>query len=476
MCRHGRNFFICNILALLLAAPCLSKPIKQSNSEVETSLEKFLNVYYNSFENKQKTSKVPEEGSYYDVMQGDQPPVENTISQMGPLSNNNFSNDTMSEAEYYAALRNRSRENRLRVVKETILQYLGRNMSLAPIPANISIAPFNVSEIVPTFFDASVISSDDQVSEKIRSFYPSCDVPPNADQELWRDDDVMNLFFTFDHVPDNRNTNIATAILRLYRIPVNNSNANSRLDNCDTPADDEKLLRVSVYRYTKPLKRRRVKRLLSDSKVIPVSAKWVELNVKPATSAWTKGKNAGLGILVEDQEGNRLRADKFFKGATCTVGVSTPKPIPTVIIDAARKSNELDRIFGRNSTTAVHSDIYLLPTIDICIMEFPENYTQLDPFMNWQGSACNLKKIYERNQKIAEKERFERHSSLEGFTIPSLRHIRHQRQHRINKMNEEGLNREFDPRSRIVGSKLIFRNDEVQNITNSNFNFSVINR
>ncbi|KAG5880426.1 hypothetical protein JTB14_013201 [Gonioctena quinquepunctata] len=439
------------------------------------SLEKFLNMYYESFSNEEKSSKVPE-GDIYETMQGDQPHVDNTISQMEPLSSNN---DTISELEYYAALRNRSKENRLKIVKETILQYLGRNMSSATLPANVTLPPFNVSEVLPSFYNASVISSDDQISEKIRSFYPSCDVPANTDQELWKDDDIMNLFFNFDYISDNRNSNLATAILRLYRIPGNSTQIYSRGDDCgDTSTDDEKLFRVSVYRYTKPLKRRRVKRLLSDSKVITENAKWVELNVKPATSAWMKGKNSGLAILVEDQEGNRLRADKFFKGATCTVGTSTPKPIPTIVIDAARKSNELDRILGRNSTTTatLHSDIYLLPTIDICIMELPENYTPSDPLVNWQKTACNLKKVFELNQEMVEREGLERISSLQEHSLPSPRHIRHQRQHLIDRMNQEGLNREFDPRSRIVGSKIILRHDELENLTNSSLNFSMINR
>lgn len=63
-----------------------------------------------------------------------------------------------------------------------------------------------------------------------------------------------------------------------------------------------------------------VKRRLADSKVIPESAEYVELNVKPATKAWLKGKNLGLGVMVDDQEGNVLSTEKYFKGASCMVG------------------------------------------------------------------------------------------------------------------------------------------------------------
>lgn len=63
-----------------------------------------------------------------------------------------------------------------------------------------------------------------------------------------------------------------------------------------------------------------VKRRLSDSKVVGENSKWVELSVRPATKAWVKGKNLGLAVLVEDQDGTLLKADKYFKGASCTVG------------------------------------------------------------------------------------------------------------------------------------------------------------
>lgn len=42
--------------------------------------------------------------------------------------------------------------------------------------------------------------------------------------------------------------------------------------------------------------------------------------MKQATKAWKKGRNLGLAVVVEDQDGNILKADKYFKGAICRVG------------------------------------------------------------------------------------------------------------------------------------------------------------
>lgn len=70
------------------------------------------------------------------------------------------------------------------------------------------------------------------------------------------DRNALNLYFNFDHAPDDsRGVNVATATLRLYRLPfVNSSKAlNEEKPRCESsiPADDEKLLRVSIYRYTR---------------------------------------------------------------------------------------------------------------------------------------------------------------------------------------------------------------------------------
>lgn len=70
----------------------------------------------------------------------------------------------------------------------------------------------------------------------------------------------MNLYFDFDYNSDNKNSNIASATLRLYRLPQNNTGRfESTKDDCKIldSAEDDKLLRVSVYWYTKFQKKRR---------------------------------------------------------------------------------------------------------------------------------------------------------------------------------------------------------------------------
>ncbi|XP_050505722.1 uncharacterized protein LOC114332327 isoform X1 [Diabrotica virgifera virgifera] len=471
MCRCVWTLFFLSLVGLGSSAPGFRKGMSE---EAETSLNKFLKVYLDEVENDGVS-----DDDLYGKMLGDQPQDENTIHHTGSSTTGESRNIT--SVEYSRAMRNRnrpndpderSRENRIQELKDTILKYIGRKPE-DELP-NVSV---NVTKDLPKFWNLPNISSNDQVTEKIRSFYPSCEIPANTDQDLWKDDDMMNLFFNFDIFSETKNSNIATATLRLYRLPENNTKTNNKPD-CESfnSAEEEKLLRVSIYWYTKSLKKRRVKKRLSDSKVISETAQWIDLSVKPATKAWSRGRNLGLGVLVEDQEGNNLRANRIFKGTSCTVGFSTPKPIPTLIVDAARQTNELDRIhslLGRNSTSALHSDIHMLPTLDICTLEFPENYTFS---AKSRINACNLKKIYEQSQFMAEKEKMERLASLPDLVRPQSqqRHIRHQRQHMSNKQTED-LDT-HDIRSRIMGQKIVLRHEELQNLTHNNPNLSVINR
>lgn len=71
----------------------------------------------------------------------------------------------------------------------------------------------------------------------------------------------MNLYFNFDHAPEDNGVNIASATLRLYRLPqINTTNTlNSGDPECDnaSPPEDDRLLRVSIYWYTRSLRKHR---------------------------------------------------------------------------------------------------------------------------------------------------------------------------------------------------------------------------
>ncbi|KAJ8984167.1 hypothetical protein NQ317_017819 [Molorchus minor] len=460
MCFETRTLIYLACLVLWLnsadtAPRSQQRPVHPKNpTDLESTVEHFLNLYYEDYlngqleeERKRARSQAEDGRDMYETMQGDQPVAGNNINQ-NPGAKGNASTIVIGGRftrnftdQYLEAVRNRSKENFIQFLKKNILEHLGRtNATMPPTPEDVRLSSFNMSQIL---FNMTNTLNDDNITEK---------------SEL-----LPLIEHRSGHLEGRRYNEL---ILQFH----NGSSLNSRVENCDTfnSTDDERLLRVSIYWYTKSLKRRRVKRRLSDSKVIPLYARWVELSVKPATKAWARGRNLGLGVHVEDQEGNTLRADRYFKGATCT-------PIPTIIIDTVRRSNEHNggnSGTGGNSTSTVYSDVHLLPTIDICTLEFPDNYTQPPHLMNLRIKACNLKKMHELSQKLEEKDHLERLATLPEYLLPSSRHIRHQRQYLANKKNEE---REFDPRSRIVGSTIVLTNEEWQNYTNK-LNISTVDR
>lgn len=159
-----------------------------------------------------------------------------------------------------------------------------------------------------------------------------------------------------------------------------------------------------------------------------------------------------------------------------TVSIAaTPRPIPTIIVDAALEANRRDRsngLLAGNSTAAVHSDLPLLPTVDICTLEFPENYTLPSRAAELRTSACNLRKLHEDRLRTARRAYLEHLASVSGLLeSQNARHIRHQRQHLEDRAGENQVEGAFDPRSRMVGQRVVFTNAELRNL-----NFSDVNR
>lgn len=55
---------------------------------------------------------------------------------------------------------------------------------------------------------------------KLKTIIFKGDVPRNTDEEVWNDVNTMNLFFTVDYSSQNNEiVNIASATLRLYKLP-----------------------------------------------------------------------------------------------------------------------------------------------------------------------------------------------------------------------------------------------------------------
>ncbi|KAL0123080.1 hypothetical protein PUN28_007604 [Cardiocondyla obscurior] len=162
--------------------------------------------------------------------------------------------------------------------------------------------------------------------EKLAMFSPVCQIPRNTDSEAWTDPFAMNMHFQLNLTSGDY---IVAARLRIYKLPQENVTASDfRLSSpFDEDEDDEKKIRISVYYYTKSLKKHRSKKRLMDSIVTPLTAEGTHLalDVRQGLRFWRptprnphgNGNNHGLVIQIEDQDGRPLKPALYIQQPSC---------------------------------------------------------------------------------------------------------------------------------------------------------------
>ncbi|XP_018303122.1 uncharacterized protein [Mycetomoellerius zeteki] len=162
--------------------------------------------------------------------------------------------------------------------------------------------------------------------ERLAMFSPVCHIPRNTDSEAWTDPFLMNMHFQLNLTSDDY---VVAARLRLHVFPQKNvTTSDYRLSNpFDEEEDDEKKIRVSVYYYTKSLKKHRSKKRLMDSVVTPLNAEGAHLalDVRQGLRFWRpsprnphgNGNNHGLVVQIEDQDGRPLKPALYIQQSSC---------------------------------------------------------------------------------------------------------------------------------------------------------------
>lgn len=154
-------------------------------------------------------------------------------------------------------------------------------------------------------------------------FSPTCQIPRNTDAEAWTDPFLMNIHFQLNLTSSDH---VVAAKLRIYKLPQENLTAFAS-GTFDEDEDDEKKIRISVYYYTKSLKRHRSKRRLMDSIVTPLTTygKQLVLDVRQGVRFWrtisrtsSHANNHGLVIQIEDQDGRALKPALYIQQPSCT--------------------------------------------------------------------------------------------------------------------------------------------------------------
>lgn len=86
-------------------------------------------------------------------------------------------------------------------------------------------------------------------------FFWSGQIPRNTDQDAWTDSFSMNMHFQLNLTSSDH---VIAAKLRIFKLPQENVTFSSE-STFDDEEEDEKKIRISVYYYTKTLKRHRCK-------------------------------------------------------------------------------------------------------------------------------------------------------------------------------------------------------------------------
>ncbi|XP_069702925.1 uncharacterized protein [Periplaneta americana] len=387
--------------------------------------------------------------------------------------------------------RERNRELRLNAIKEIIQNYRqGTVIPTEPRPTNV---PTEILRIM----NLSISHSPplDAYPMKRQSFHPSCNLPNNTDVELWADGNSMNLLFNLTY-PVQRNTSVTiiAATLRLFKfsqgnhtvveqscgpsvtpLPTTENDDDDEIlelqqDNPITPdapilppatatvglADDDKQIRVSIYWYTRSLKKNKVKRKLLDSRMLPIFGKgeWIEFNVRHAVRQWrTSGKNFGLVVEVENEDGELLKAADYFTAMNCSNEASTAKPLPGLFLPAAQSLIESDYgaagagynipIYssgtgfsynaghggGRKRDTNIRRDedntrrfsnspylySFLFPVIDMCTVEVPAQEAANAAFLHHAQFVLSQHLAACKNRN---RQQQQQHNSTDGIAVP----------------------------------------------------------
>ncbi|XP_063218730.1 uncharacterized protein LOC134528992 [Bacillus rossius redtenbacheri] len=300
------------------------------------------------------------------------------------------------------ASRDRIREDRIHAIKYQILGFLGFMGGEPTINDSDKEQLESVREWYNQMSDMPEWPPSEMYTERVQSFYPSCDLPKNTDAEMWNDPTFMHMYFDlkYPEPSDGMQSDIITAKLHLHKKSKGTKPWHDEMcKNVSTPSSEETeegvtspthndsdgIVRVSVYHYTRSLKRNRVKKKILDTRVLPVCGEeWTEFNVSPAAKSWKEtGRNHGLGVQVEDEQGHFFPARDHFSPMDCTDQASaTARPIPGFLVatgSVMQRNRQISRTDDdpAGSSAAVRDKAfyfnkYMFPMIDLCTIDVPK--------------------------------------------------------------------------------------------------------
>ncbi|XP_026809338.1 uncharacterized protein LOC113551344 isoform X2 [Rhopalosiphum maidis] len=462
---------------------------KMLRDRLRTMSDKDLTVLQSNMQTAIKTDPNDD-----DMMMGDMPSADDPQDSSSPASPLGLVTVTPDMDYTDDILRRQSDKNlRIQTIHDQMIKFMGRNAQiLSPSPmiktGPSSIIPIQQRDAIRIFYDNLnnfPTYPSDTFTEKTQSFYPTCDLPKHTNEGVWNTKESMNLMFNITLPKSSKgiSINVNMARLRLYKqfVSCYSQSSNETDDSQACPPTfyvetikqsnsnlstagvvplilDERQIRVSIYAYTRSLKRKRVKRKLLDSRMVPYySEKWTEWNIRNAVKAWHRnpGRNYGISVEVEDEDGNLLPVSKFFRPMNCSgdAQIMTPKPVPGFIMEAMH--NGYQAVTTNNSNTnaadalAFSFNMHRYPIMDVTTVEVPE-------------SEVNNAMLYQYAKNAFEQ--VGGSSAASASYLPTGQEDQHRlrhgsRQHRNNGTVPGGLSRDgHELRDQIIMQGVIQRN------------------
>ncbi|XP_025199896.1 uncharacterized protein LOC112597873 isoform X2 [Melanaphis sacchari] len=382
-------------------------------NQLRTMSDHDLSVLESSLQTGTKTDRSEDD----DVMMGDMPSADDPQDSSSPATSLGLA--TVTPDDYTDEMLRRESDKNLRIqtIHNQMINFMGRNIPqiLSPSPMmKPGPIPIQQRDAIRIFYDNLnnfPTYPSDAFTEKTQSFYPTCDLPRHTNEEVWNTKESMNLMFNISLPKSSKgiSINVNMARLRLYKqfVSCYSQSSNETDDSQACPSTfyvetmkqpntnlstagvvplimDERQIRVSIYAYTRSLKRKRVKRKLLDSRMVPYySEKWTEWNIRNAVKAWHKNpvRNYGINVEVEDEDGNLLPVSKFFRPMNCSgdAQMMTPKPVPGFIMEAVHNGYGNPTITANNTNAntvdafALSFNMHRYPIMDITTVEVPES-------------------------------------------------------------------------------------------------------
>ncbi|XP_074658705.1 bone morphogenetic protein 4-like [Tubulanus polymorphus] len=240
--------------------------------------------------------------------------------------------------------RERDRQSRLMQIRAAFLQQLGlarapsiNRRSLQQIPAEEKqrfLQLYNLTTAESEADDRARSREIDSRSDHSHSakrllvYMASCDDRDKANEAVWSDKSMYLMYFD---VPADKTIykTVTSASLRLYK---------SNQSDCGCQGNQRSRryandIFISVYKYNRPIKRKRRARRRQREKVRQITTKrdyegWIVIDLKSVVKDWIRfpKRNHGLEIRIQDGHDNGINPHRYFKQINCT---SEKRPINT---------------------------------------------------------------------------------------------------------------------------------------------------